>query len=130
MKPTLKQRAALRRPEQQLHRAVADYLNAALPPDAWWTTFPLGGGGRIRGALLKRAGVKVGTPDILIIWRGRSYWIELKAGKNKPTPEQHECAAHLWRAGSIVVVLRSLQEAEETLPMLQGFPPLRAMVAA
>ncbi len=45
----------------------------------------------ITGARLKRAGVKPGVPDLFLPVPRRGYaglWIEMKAGKNKPTPAQ------------------------------------------
>lgn len=57
-------------PEERLHRAVAAYLRVALQPPAIWSTFPAGGGGRIRGAKLKAMGLARGWPDILVLYPG------------------------------------------------------------
>lgn len=51
-------------PEKALHAAVAQFLARALPLRCPWTTVPLGGGGKIRGAHLKAAGTRKGWPDI------------------------------------------------------------------
>jgi vacuolar-type H+-ATPase subunit I/STV1 len=82
---------ARRAPEKLLHKAVAAYLNAVLPTSVWWTTFPAGGGGVIRGATLKAQGLKAGVPDILICHQARAYWIELKAPKGRTSEEQEKC---------------------------------------
>jgi hypothetical protein len=90
------------RPEEALHKAVARYLSIALPePDAWFTTFPLGGGGKARGGKLR---------DILVIYGGRSYWLELKAPKGRLTPNQIDCHYALTKAGSNVATCKSLAD--------------------
>lgn len=101
--------------EAQLHRAVSDFLSVALGGCAWFTTIPLGGGGRIRGAVLRGRGVKPGTPDLLIVDGGRCCWLELKARRGRVSPEQVECHAALRRAGSAVAVCKSLDEVIATL---------------
>lgn len=119
----------MNRPEQNLHRAIADYLDIALPPDCWWTTIPLGGGGRLRGAFLKTMGAKKGTPDILIVRAGRAYWIELKSQHGCVSPAQRECAMRLRTAGCPVpMVCRSIDDVAAVLASF-GIE-LRAKVAA
>jgi hypothetical protein len=64
--------------EQQLHRACAEYLAWALKPPSWWTTFPSGGGGAVRGKILRGLGLKPGVPDLEIVYCGIAHWVELK----------------------------------------------------
>ena len=97
-------------PEAQLHRAVAQYLNLALPKDAVWTTVAHGGGGRIRGAKLKAMGLRPGWPDIQILYRGRFIGIELKSGKGRVSPEQDEVAKAIWGAGGSWFVCCSVDQ--------------------
>ena len=101
--------------EAEVHRTVADYLRFTLPDDSWWTTFPLGGGGRARGQSLKRAGTVKGTPDILVIFRGRAYWFELKTATGRVSPEQREQHDRLFEVGSFVAVIRSLADVDDAL---------------
>jgi len=107
-----KKRAA---PEASLHRQVAAFLARALPRDAWWTTFPAGGGGRVRGAQLRRAGLKAGVPDILIVHRGTAHWIELKAKKGRISDVQIATNAALVAAGCRVHVARSVDDVALSL---------------
>lgn len=93
--------------EGQLHRAVAGLLNKSLRPPAWFTTFPAGGGGADRGRELKEKGMKPGVPDILIVYCGRLYGIELKAEKGVISESQHECHAELRNCGVDVIVCRT-----------------------
>jgi hypothetical protein len=113
--------------EYPFHRATADFLLYALPVEQCvWTTFPLGGGGRARGGQLKRAGTKIGWPDVQILWRARFYAIELKVDRRKPTPDQLACHADIRRAGGLVAVAWTLEQVEGHL-RAWAFP-LRARV--
>ena len=111
-------------PEDDFHKTVAQFLDHALPEDSWWTTIPAGGGGKVRGALMKAKGYRAGSPDIEIIWRGQAYFIELKVGRKTPSDNQRACHADLLTAGAYVVVSRRIEEVEGTLRGW-GFP-LRA----
>lgn len=116
MKP---RRRGVRKPtvsEDKLHLAVAQYLTWALRPPAWWTTFPLGGGGAVRGARLKAKGTKAGVPDILVVAPKRPLlWIELKTTTGVVSDEQEECHEHLVAAGCQVVVARDLDDVAAAL---------------
>lgn len=101
--------------EEEVHRAVAHFLTVALVPPAFWTTFPAGGGGYVRGAHLKALGLKAGFPDILIIANGKPYGIELKAPRKYAAPEQRALHAILRDAGCPTMVCRSSAEVEMTL---------------
>lgn len=96
--------------EAQFHNSVAAYLNAVLDPRVFWTTFPAGGGGRFRGAQLKRAGLRPGVPDILLFKDGCAYGIELKAAKGSLSGEQKACHMALALAGVPVKTCRTLDD--------------------
>lgn len=105
----------MRRPELATHRAVAAYLKTVLPDTVFWTTFPAGGGGRTRGAILKSLGLAPGVPDVLIVSDGRVYWIELKAEDGRITKAQGACHARLWEAGCPVLVAKTIDDVREAL---------------
>ena len=111
--------------EASLHRAVSDFLRWAVSPCVWWTTFPLGGGGMVRGAQIKAAGARNGTPDMLFVHLGRAYWIELKTKTGRVSPAQQECHAGLKQAGAEVAICRSIEDVEAAL--LRWSIPLRAV---
>lgn len=72
---------------------------------------------RITGAKLKAEGVRAGMPD-LIFWRdgGRVLWVEVKNGASgRMSPEQKDLHASMKADGHIVVVVRSLAEAIESV---------------
>jgi|SRR5579885_2289441 len=115
--------------ESTIHRQVAEFLDAALPRGAWWSTFPAGGGGRVRGAQLKARGLKTGVPDILVIWNGEVRWIEIKSPRGHLSPEQVHTKADLEDAGCRVALCRNVAEVETYLKFYCQIP-LKAKVAA
>lgn len=119
----------MNRPEQAFQRGVVEYLKVALPPDAWWSYFPMGGGGKLRGAINKSLGARAGTPDILIVWRGTASWFELKSSKGRLSAAQDNCHMLLRNAGSYVYTVRTIKEIESVLKDLLEMP-LNARVVA
>lgn len=114
--------------EAQLHRAVAYYLAASLPSDVVWTTFPAGGGGKVRGAQLKSRGLRPGWPDVQLIYKGQFIGLELKTEKGALSDDQRACLAAIKKAGGIVFVCRNLDGVAFSL--YQCGIPLRARVMA
>ena len=103
-------------PEHRLSAAVAEYLKYALPPDCYATSVGHGGGGKIRGALLQKSGVRPGFPDWLLIYNGHAFLIELKAPRGAVSADQQVCHAALRRAGCPAVhIARSLDDVEAAL---------------
>ncbi len=96
--------------EADLHKLVADYLDLALIPPTWWSTFPADGASR-RG----RIGLKLGVPDILIIHEGRAHWIELKTARGRVRAQQHELHEALRAAGCFCATCLSLEEVNIVL---------------
>lgn len=69
-------------------------------------------------AHLKRQGVKAGVPDVFLPCAKHGYngvFIELKAGKNKPTPLQNEWLQELTAQGYKTAVCYGWQQAAELL---------------
>jgi hypothetical protein len=122
------------RSEHSLHYNVASLLDKHLAAPAWYTTFPAGGGGEMRGKILKGLGLKSGVPDILIIFpytipasaiNGPNaefavvpllYWIELKkTGKGKPSEIQIATQQQLTQMGCRVANCDSLEAVKAAL---------------
>jgi hypothetical protein len=107
-----------RAPEQNFHRQVAQYLSKALPKGFLWSTFPSGGGGRIRGAQLKAMGLRPGMPDIVIFGAEQPWacpkicWLELKSKSGALSAVQKATIAELKALGHEVAVCRTLEEME------------------
>jgi hypothetical protein len=102
--------------EDHLHREVAKLLQYALRPPAMHTCFPAGGGGALRGAILKGHGLKPGMPDHVVIAPQGNLWIELKVPKaGRVAAAQKACHEALEAAGERVEVCRSIDDVIEAL---------------
>ena len=122
------------RPEEALHREVAQYLDACLPDDAWWCHIPNGGGrSKAEAGILKALGVKAGAPDCMIVRRGQAFFVELKPEKYRNhkngglSKAQVECHAKLRWCGCQVAVCYTVEECEETV---RAWMPVRGTIAA
>lgn len=110
------------RSEDRLQSAVAQYLDRMLPSACWWTATAngawLGGDKRrrmIQAARMKRTGVKVGCPDLIICHEGRFLSIELKQEGQLATDAQNEVEDRIAIAGGGYQVCRSIEDVEQTL---------------
>jgi hypothetical protein len=118
--------------ELSLQFQVAGLLEKNLAPPAIYTAFPAGGGGDMRGKILRSAGLKSGFPDIWIMWGGPAperpfmdarqagfglYMMELKTLKGRLSDAQREihAAIHLTLPGAKIAVIRTLDECREQL---------------
>jgi hypothetical protein len=107
----------VRRPEEQLHRSVAQLLRTAAPELLWWST-PNQRGTRKRWEMgvLYALGVKSGVPDICIVLPGGQLGcIELKAKGGALTDSQKAFGQHLKMSGGLWACCRSLDEVIITL---------------
>lgn len=82
-------------PHGKLRKEIVDWLDAQ---GAWHYTAHANGYGRS------------GIPDILVCWRGRFVAIEVKCGRDKPTPWQERELAAVMTAGGRSIVARSLED--------------------
>ena len=78
LKQKIKRKAPRREPEMSLQMDIVDMLKSKLKRDVLFTAFPAGGGGRVRGAKLKKAGLQAGWPDIQLVYQGRYFGLEVK----------------------------------------------------
>lgn len=71
-----------------------------------------------QGRTLKRMGVKKGVADFFLAFptnHEHGLWIELKAGKNKPTKEQEEFLNRKYDRGYAISCDYGFEEAKETI---------------
>lgn len=118
--------------EYALSVAVADYLRAVLPPEVLWSTIGHGGGGKVRGAKLKRAGLRPGIADLMICWRVRQEqrvaWIELKAPAGHVSMDQVAFCHLALAVGHYYRTARSVKDVE--LILAEFCVPTRGRIAA
>jgi hypothetical protein len=100
------------RPEQQLQLAVVGHLDWRASAGTWWCHYPAGGRrNAVEAAIFKSLGVKAGTPDFLLVKRGRLYCLELKSERGRLSRAQVECHEDLRRAGARVATATGIDQA-------------------
>lgn len=116
--------------ESKIQTAIMAYLSVALP--ATYRALAIPNGGKrdlVTGAILKREGVKAGTPDILIVGPdGCAAFLEVKREGGRLSAEQVKFRD--WCGANRVpfAVVRSVSDVDETL--LEWNVPLKARAAA
>jgi hypothetical protein len=118
--------------EATLQEAVVGFLDRTLAAPATFTAIAHGvyfTGNREeatrRGAKLKRMGLKSGWPDIIILHKGRSLFLELKSATGTLSPTQRIVHQLLVAAGASVTVCRSIDDVRERLEVW-GVPTIEA----
>lgn len=103
--------------ERQIQRAIIGYLRRVLPGAIVHHSangIPLRGN-RIAMSNAKLDGMIPGFPDVLTLWRGRAYCIEVKAKAGSLSKSQKQMAAQMEAQGIPFAVCRSIDETRETL---------------
>lgn len=87
------------RQEDQIQRAVVDWIRLACPTAI---VFHVPNGGfrtRAEAGRFKSLGVLAGVPDLIIMWPGVVAALELKTPANRPTAEQAEFGRRMTGMG-------------------------------
>ena len=117
---------AMNRPEEQLHRACADLLRLYEARGLLAFCHVPNGFGRTpaEAGIAKALGQRAGVPDLLV-WLpgGRSFGVELKAGKRPLSPAQQTWHATMAALGHRVSVCRLLEEVQAALGV-EGVPAI------
>ena len=101
-----------RAPEACLQRSVIAQLQWRARPGVFAFHVPNGGWrSKIEGAILKAIGTVAGVPDIICIFEGRCYALELKAERGRVTDLQRVVHERLREAGAHVAVAHGIDEA-------------------
>lgn len=103
-------------PEDRVQLGILEYLEAVLP-HAIVAHIPNGGRRSLsEGKRFKALGVVAGFPDLIILpGQGRAYFLEVKAGRNKPTPEQEAFGEDVRGLGCGWAVVRNLDDVRLAL---------------
>jgi hypothetical protein len=120
----------LNRSEQRDQRAVIQHIAWRARPGVFAFHVPNGGWrSRVEAAILKAIGTVAGVPDIICIFQGRVYALELKAGRGRLTDVQRVVHERLREAGAEVAVAHGIDQALAQLErwqLLRGTsPPIR-----
>lgn len=113
------------RPEQVIHRAVVQHLEARGVPGMLFLHVPNGGWrSHTEAAILKGMGVRKGASDLLFWHKNRTFALELKASGGKPpTVEQMQFMSDFNAAGGYGCIVEGLDRALkvlETWGLLKG----------
>src|SRR2546427_11905257 len=105
-----------RHPEQDLQKLVLEHLQWRCPKGAFVFHYPAGGWrSPVEAAIFASIGVVAGVPDLLIIYEGRIYVLELKTKHGRLSGIQIETQARMRAAGAIVATAVELDAALEQL---------------
>jgi VRR-NUC domain len=116
-----------RRPEQQIQRGVIQHLAWRARPGVFAFHVPNGGWrSPIEAKILKAIGTVAGVPDIICIFEGRVYALELKSEGGRVTDVQRVVHERLCEAGAEVAVVHGIDQA---LAQLEAWNLLRHNVA-
>jgi hypothetical protein len=116
-----------RQPEAQLQRSVLERLRWRGVPGLFVFHYPAGGWrSSVEAAIFKSLGVVAGIPDLLIIYQGQLYALELKTAYGRLTPTQIDTQQRMRAAGAIVA---TAVEIDAALDILEGWGLLRPNVA-
>ncbi len=102
--------------EEQIQKAVVEWLDRRGVKGMHF--FHVANGDiRHKGAAgrLKGMGVKAGEPDIVLLYRGHAYGLELKAPGGTQSPDQEHVERQWEQAGATYAVARGLDYALDTL---------------
>lgn len=108
--------------ELPIHRAVLHYLQLALPGAVIHHSaqnLGIGGGKDAKiaraVALAKSMGMRIGFPDLLVIWRGRCMGFEVKAEGGLSSEAQARVGQDFVTNGAQYAVVRGIDDVREVL---------------
>ena len=103
--------------ELAIHRSVLAYLTLALPREATRPWHCASGEKRdeATAAKLKTMGVIPGLADLMFVWRGRLYAVEVKSPTGRSSTYQRAWREELETAGGAYAVVTSIDDAREAL---------------
>jgi hypothetical protein len=117
-----------RRIEDGIQRAIFEHLCWRGSAVTFAFHCPDGGARTgIEGAILKGLGVVAGVPDIMVIYNGHTYVLELKAAGGQLSSSQQHVHERLRAAGAEVAVVAGLNAA---LRQLETWKLLRVPASA
>jgi hypothetical protein len=108
----VRRRRESRRQEWTDQTSLAAKLQKYLDPaDTFWTSLENKPISRVSGLFQKRRGVRSGLPDVLVIWRGKPIFIELKSRAGVASKAQKQVRLEMLPAGASWWMARSWRAA-------------------
>ncbi len=113
-------RVKRQRPEQQIQRAVVAHLRLRAKPDVlWWHTPNARKQSLRQGAAWKAEGVLAGVSDLILLYQGRAFALELKSDGGRLSPAQQEFMDRFNTAGGYAGYAVGVDRAIECLKAWQ-----------
>jgi len=107
---------AIRRPEQQIHKAVVQHLRMrGVPGLVWWHTPNGGARSKTEGGIFKAMGVRAGVADFILVRQAKIYALELKAEGGRASESQLKFLSDIDAAGAHTAMPEGLDAALATL---------------
>jgi hypothetical protein len=108
----VRRRRESRRQEWAEQTKLAEMLDKYLnPADTFWTSLENKPISLLSGLFQKRRGVRRGIPDVLVIWRGKPIFVELKSRAGVATKSQKQIRLEMLPAGATWWMARSARAA-------------------
>lgn len=122
--PPSTSRLSIEPSETEIHIALAQHLTQRGRRDmVFWHTPNEGARTISEASRLKAMGVKAGIPDLVLVFGGRMYAIEIKTRTGKLSADQEAMIAALTASGAIVAVAYGLDQALSILDRWGAFQP-------
>ncbi|MFL5253254.1 MAG: hypothetical protein ACJ8AI_10235 [Rhodopila sp.] len=124
-------------PEHALQRSMADTLRLEIAPAGkvsrfgvcWYSIDQALYGGEVPGIRIGR-GIVAGVPDTYMLWRGQSYFIEIKTPDGQLSEAQKAVASAVLMGGGHVGVVASVEQLLDALDEWRVPRARRVRVAA
>jgi hypothetical protein len=98
--------------EQQIQRCIFEHLAWLAAPGVFAFHVPLGGFRRpVEAAILKSIGTVPGIPDLICIFEGHCFCLELKSANGRLTDVQRIAHERMREAGATVATAYGIDEA-------------------
>jgi hypothetical protein len=108
----VRRRRESRRQEWAEQTKLAEMLDKYLnPADTFWTSLENKPISLLSGLFQKRRGVRSGIPDVLVIWRGKPIFVELKSRAGVASKAQKRLRLEMLPAGTDWWMARSARAA-------------------
>src|SRR5215510_7472885 len=108
----VQRRRESRREEFRMQERLTHLLNRYLDPAfTFWTSLENKPLSRLSGLFQKRRGVRSGLPDVLVLYRGKPIFVELKSRAGVATKAQKQVRVELLPAGASWYMARSARAA-------------------
>jgi hypothetical protein len=114
----------MRRAEQEIHKAIFDHLRWRGVPGVFvWHPFSGGYRKPREAAIYKSLGATAGLPDVMVLYRGQFFGLELKSDDGRLTDIQRNCHERMRTAGAVVATVHGIDSAIMQLEQWQLLRP-------